>query len=72
MPRPFIQGFMTELLRNSEAALAIVQHRHVELAGREEHSATLEAKLGTAESALVEVEGVLAELDQEASTQAGE
>jgi len=43
----FIEGMMSELLRHSQATLAIANHLLVQLDGLDEHSAKLEAKLRT-------------------------
>ena len=58
-----VEGLMSELLRNSQATLAIAQHLEVQVEGLEEHRTNLEAKASEVQDALAEVEDVL-EADQ--------
>ena len=56
----FIQGLMSELLRNSQATLAIAKHLDIQVEGLDQHGADLEAKVQDVQDQLVEVEDVLA------------
>jgi len=57
----FIEGIMSELLRNSQATLAITKHLEIQIDTLDEHQASLEKKAERVQSQLIEVEDVLAE-----------
>ena len=70
-----IEGLLSELLRNSQATIAIARHLKVELATLDEHEAALDAKVHDLQRELVEVEDVLAPHDNsvtETEAEAGE
>lgn len=67
----FIEGMMSELLRNSQATLAIAKHLHVRVEALDEHRASLQEKVEGVQAELVEVEDVLKESkDRETEGQA--
>jgi uncharacterized membrane protein len=56
-----IEGILSELLRNSQATLAIAKHLDIQLDTLDEHSTSLEAKMEGVQRQLVEVDEVLSE-----------
>ena len=54
-----VEGLMSELLRNSQATLAIAQHLDVKVEGLDEHRTNLDAKADDVQEVLAEVEDVL-------------
>jgi uncharacterized membrane protein len=58
----FIEGMMSELLRNSQATLAIARHLHVEIEALDEHRTSLDEKMEDVQAQLVEVEDVIKEV----------
>jgi uncharacterized membrane protein len=58
----FIEGMMSELLRNSQATLAIARHLNVEVQALDEHRKSLDEKMDDVQGQLVEVEDVVKEV----------
>lgn len=56
-----IEGILSEVLRNSQATLAIAKHLNIKLDSLDEHGTALEAKMESVQEQLAEVEDVLAE-----------
>jgi uncharacterized membrane protein len=54
-----VEGLMSELLRNSQATLAIARHLEVRVGSLDSHQADLDAKVEVVQEALAEVEDVL-------------
>jgi uncharacterized membrane protein len=68
----FIEGLMSELLRNSQATLAIAEHLEVQVEGLAEHRTDLHQKVEDVQSQLVEVEDVLAGVAEQAEEEGQE
>lgn len=54
-----IEGLISELLRNSQATLAIAKHLDINVEGLQAHAEALDAKVDDVQEALTEVEDVL-------------